>query len=155
MILLVVITQKVTGCKGTWSEAYSTWLQPALHRCYWATQALFKGAVSPIFSITAKRAKRCWHVNNWNSKINGPVLLKWLFYHKGTINECALMWMARMEMDSNLKTCCRFFQVFTLMSPLKLVKKWFWLTKKSSFQKYTHPDNHTWQITYHYQMSRS
>ena len=52
------------------------------------------------------------HEYRWKSKNNGPVLLKWLFYRTETVNKCVWLRLARMEMDSNLKTSGRLFQVF-------------------------------------------
>ena len=63
-------------------------------------------------------------------KNNGPVLLKWDFYHTEPTNKCVWLRMARMEMDSNLKTSGRFFQVFTrLVSQIKSFKTHFELTQ--------------------------
>ena len=50
------------------------------------------------------------------------LLLKLLFYRTESINECVLWQLARVKMESNLKTSGRFFQVFALLSEIKLVK---------------------------------
>ena len=57
---------------------------------------------------------------------SGPDLLKSLFYRTETINELSVwLGMARMEMDSNLKTSGRIFQVCALVSEIKSVKSVF------------------------------
>ena len=53
---------------------------------------------------------------------HNPLLLKLLFYRTESINEYVLWQLARVEMESNLKTSGRFFQVFALLSEIKLVK---------------------------------
>ena len=84
----------------------------------------FKGAVSPIFSVTVPKSQKT-HVYGWKSKSNGSVLLKWL------LDRHKRVWLriARIEMDSNLKTSVRFFQDFVLVSQIKSVRtdlaSWF------------------------------
>ena len=48
----------------------------------------------------------------WKSKINGPALQKWLLYCIDTINKYVLLRIAKMKMDSNVKTFGRFFSSF-------------------------------------------
>ena len=62
------------------------------------------------------------HVYRWNSKNNGPVLLKWIFYLIETVNKRVWLRVARMEVASNLKTSGRHVQCFANVFPIKSVK---------------------------------
>ena len=62
------------------------------------------------FSASVKSQET--RVYRWTAKYNGPVFnAKWLFHWTETVNKCVWLRMARMEMDSTLKTSGRLFQV--------------------------------------------
>ena len=60
----------------------------------------------------------------WKSKHKGAVLLNWLFSRTETVNKCVWLQMARMEMDSNLKT---FGRLFCSSVSGEISTNWFWL----------------------------